>query len=136
MYLIDTDVVASYLVASYLNGRPDAVVLLRSLLPGGIAISVITFGEVFEGIYYGRNPAQFAAVFRRFLHGASVLEVDRMVARRFARLRGDLRRGGQLIGDADFLIAATALCYGLTLVTRNTRHVSRIPSLALHPLSP
>lgn len=130
MYLVDTDI-----IASYLNGRPDAVALLRSLLPDGISISVVTFGEVFEGIYYGRSPAQHAAVFRRFLHGVSALDVDRMVARRFARTRGELRRAGQLIGDADLMIAATALYYDLTLVTRNTRHFGRIPGLALHSSS-
>ncbi len=92
MYLVDTEI-----AASYLNGRPDAVALLRNLLSSGIAISVISFGEVFEGIYFGRNPAQHAAVFRRFLHGVRVLDVDWRVARRFARIRGELRRSGQLI---------------------------------------
>jgi len=83
MYLVDTDV-----VASYLNGRPDAMTLLGVLLADGLAISAITYGEIFEGIYYGRDPGQNAAVFRRFLHGVNVLEVNRGVARRFARIRG------------------------------------------------
>ncbi|MDQ2810105.1 MAG: type II toxin-antitoxin system VapC family toxin [Chloroflexota bacterium] len=36
-----------------------------------------------------------------------------------------------LIGDADTLIAATALHHDLTLVTGNRRHFSRIPNLTL-----
>lgn len=131
MYLVDTDI-----VASYLNGRPDAVALLRNCLPAGIAISVITFGEVFEGIYYGQHPAQHAAVFRRFLHGVTVLDVDRRVARRFARIRGELRRNGQLIPDADLLIAATALCHDLTIITRNIRHFQRVSALKLYSAPP
>ena len=44
-YLIDSD-----WVADYLRGRPDAVALLPTL--DGRAISLITFGEIYEGIYY------------------------------------------------------------------------------------
>jgi tRNA(fMet)-specific endonuclease VapC len=131
VYLVDTDV-----VASYLKGRDDAVALLSSLLSAGLAISVVTFGEVFEGIYFGRDPSKHAAEFRRFLHGARVLDVNRGVARRFARIRGDLRQRGQLIGDPDLLIAATALHYDLELLTRNLRHFQRIPELKVFPPQP
>jgi predicted nucleic acid-binding protein len=44
-YLVDTD-----RVASYLNGRPDAIDLLASLLHEGLAISLITYGEIYDGI--------------------------------------------------------------------------------------
>ena len=57
---------------------------------------------------------------------------DRTILKRFARLRGQLRAQGQLIGDLDLLIAATALYYDLTLVTHNTRHFSRITDLKLY----
>ena len=50
----------------------------------------------------------------------------------FAHIRGELRARGQIIGDADILIAATALDNDLTLVTQNTRHFSRIPNLRLY----
>ncbi len=48
---------------------------------------------------------------------------------RFARIRGDLRQRGQLIGDPDILIATTALYYDLILLTRNKKHYQRIPLL-------
>lgn len=51
---------------------------------------------------------------------------------RFAGIRGDLRRRGQLIPDLDLLIAATALHHDLTLLTRNVRHFDRIPELRLY----
>jgi tRNA(fMet)-specific endonuclease VapC len=51
---------------------------------------------------------------------------------RFARVRGELRRAGMIIGDFDLLIAATALHHKLTVVTRNVRHFQRIPELALY----
>lgn len=54
--------------------------------------------------------------------------------RRFALLRGELRGRGQLIGDPDILIAATALHRDLTLLTRNHRHFTptRFPALTLY----
>ena len=43
----------------------------------------------------------------------------------------DLRTVGQLIEDADLLIAAIALVNDLTLVTHNTSHFSRVADLQL-----
>jgi tRNA(fMet)-specific endonuclease VapC len=52
--------------------------------------------------------------------------------KRFARIRGQLRRQGLTVQDPDLLIAATALTHQLTLVTRNLRHFRRIPDLMIH----
>lgn len=126
-YLVDSDV-----VADVLTGQPAATALLRGLARAALAISLITYGEVYEGIYYGRDSRTAEAVFRRFLRGVTVLPLSRAIMRRYARERGDLRAKGQLIGDPDILIAATALEHGLTLVTRNRRHFQRIPQLVMH----
>lgn len=58
-----------------------------------------------------------------------ILPLNRSIMQRFARIRGDLRRKGQIIGDPDILIAATALYHNLTLLTRNRKHYGRIPML-------
>jgi tRNA(fMet)-specific endonuclease VapC len=54
---------------------------------------------------------------------------DRASAERYAELRADLQRQGQLIGGHDMQIAAIALVHGLILVTHNTREFSRVPGL-------
>jgi tRNA(fMet)-specific endonuclease VapC len=128
-YLIDTD-----WVASYLNGRADAIQLLNSVAPSGIAISLITYGEIYDGIYHGKTPKAAERGFLQFLRTATVLPLNRSIMKRFAQVRGDLRRAGQTIADTDVLIGATALHYQLELVTRNVRHFQRIPQLKLyHP---
>jgi tRNA(fMet)-specific endonuclease VapC len=127
-YLVDSD-----WVADGLKGHTRAVQLLTQLAPHGLAISLITYGEIYEGIYYGRDPRAAEQVFRRFLRQVSVLPLNKLIMKRFATVRGQLRQQGQLVSDDDLLIAATALYHGLTLVTRNIRHFSRIPGLALHP---
>lgn len=126
-YLLDTD-----RAADYLKGRPDAVELLESLAGDGIGISLVTYGELWEGVAYGRDPNQNARKLRAFLRLADTVGLNQGIMRRFSSIRGQLRREGQLIGDFDTLIAATALHYDLVLVTRNLRHFDRIPDLKVH----
>jgi predicted nucleic acid-binding protein len=127
-YLIDTD-----WIVDWLKGTAAATTLLQSLATSGaFAISIISYGEVYEGIYCGTNPAAYEGVFRSFLRGVTVLPLSRATMQEFARTRGQLRQGGNLIPDADLLIAATALQRNLTLVTRNKRHFARVPGLVLH----
>lgn len=126
-YLVDTD-----WVVEYLKGRAPAVQMLPALRHAGLAISLITYGEIYEGIYAGQDPGRHEAVFLRFLRRAQVLPLNRTILRRFAHLRATLRAQGQLIGDLDLLIAATALHHDLILMTHNTRHFNRIPDLKLY----
>jgi tRNA(fMet)-specific endonuclease VapC len=129
-FLIDTDY-----VADFLKGRPDAMLLLRSLPREQIAISVITFGEVIEGITFGQDRRRHEQGFRQFLRIADVLPLNRATMRRFASIRGALRAQGDLIPDMDLLIGATAIATNRTLVTRNRRHFNRLQAygLTLHP---
>lgn len=127
-YLIDTD----WLI-DYLKGKPLAGQLMDTLVHEGIAIGLITYGEILEGIYYGKDPKRQEQAFRSFLRVAPILPLAESCLERFANIRGGLRSRGQLIGDADILIAATALDYDLTLVTQNHNHFQRIPNLKLYP---
>jgi tRNA(fMet)-specific endonuclease VapC len=133
-YLVDSDY-----VVDYLKGRSPATHLLDRLFTKGLAISIITFAEVYEGIYYGYQPKHYAAVFRRFLQGVSVIGISRPVARQFAIIRGQLRKtpqGKNLVNpkdNYDLFIAATALHHNLTLITRNTKDYERIPDLKFYP---
>lgn len=126
-YLIDTDV-----VADWLNSRPATLHMLPTLQTEGLAISLITYGEVYDGIFSGRDSRAAEQAFRRFLRGTTVLPLTRTIMKRFARIRGQLRRQGLTVQDPDLLIAATALTHEMTLVTRNVRHFLRIPDLAIH----
>lgn len=57
------------------------------------------------------------------------LEFTPDVARAAATLRRHLRKQGQLLGDFDILIAATALHHEAPLVTENVEHFRRVPGL-------
>jgi predicted nucleic acid-binding protein len=47
LYLIDTD-----WVIHYLNGHKEIVQKLKSLKKEGLALSVISLAELYEGVYY------------------------------------------------------------------------------------
>jgi tRNA(fMet)-specific endonuclease VapC len=62
---------------------------------------------------------------------SSVLPVDDAVADRASTIYADLASRGELIGDADILIAATALVHAMGLVTNNVKHFRRITGLEI-----
>ena len=126
-YLVETD-----RAADWLNGQTEALELLKSLAADGLAISLISLGELYEGIYFGRDPVRDERGLRSFLRFVDVLPLNQSIIKRFARIRGELRRQGQLIGDPDILIGATALYHGLIVITRNTRHFARIPGINIY----
>lgn len=125
-YLVDSD----WLIDAFL-GIPTAVNRLAQLRDDGLAVSIVTYGELFEGALGAPGPTTELARFRRFLARLALLGLDDATIERFARLRADLRRRGELIPDLDLLIAATATQHDLTLLTRNVRHFHRIPELRL-----
>ena len=125
--LVDSD-----LTISGLNGRPSAVKLWTDLADQGLAVSVMTLGEAMDGAYGSVDPAEKIAAMWLFLSGIRILDVTQPIADDFAKLRSSLRRQGNLIPDLDLLIAATARVHELTLLTRNLRHVERVPELKLY----
>jgi predicted nucleic acid-binding protein len=128
-YLIDSNC-----VILYLNGDPDIMSLLQRVRPDGLRISVVTYMEAFQGIERSTTTAETVAGFWAFLAVTPILPLSLPVARRCARLRETLRQRGRRVRsrDLDLIIAATALGYGLTLVTRNVQDSADVPGLAVH----
>ena len=126
MYLIDTD-----WVIDYLDGDDEVVRRVKQLLPSGIGISVVSLAELFEGVAYSRNPVASESLLRIFLDDLDVVPLDEDVCRLFGVERGRLRSTGTMIGDFDLLIGCTAKLHGLTVLTNNVRHFTRIPELGV-----
>jgi tRNA(fMet)-specific endonuclease VapC len=125
-YLVDTD-----WVIDHLNQIERVVNRLRELRPQGLALSIASLAELYEGVHYSRDPEQSQQALDAFLEDVTVLGIDEEICKIFGRERGRLRRQGQLIGDLDLLIAATCVHYGLILLTNNRRHFDRIEGLPI-----
>ena len=128
-YLIDTD-----WVIHYLHAHPGIVTRLDELQPQGLALSIISLAELYEGVYYSRDPEGDEQDLNNFLRGVTVLGLDTDIAKIFGRERGRLRAAGTLIGDLDLLIGATALHHNLTLLTNNRSHFERIDGLRMESI--
>jgi len=94
----------------------------------GLFLSVLTLGELRKGVVAKRRTDPAAAdrlgswvdsIETTF--SDRVLSIDAAAARRWGELSA-----GRSLPVIDTLIAATALRYGLTLVTRNTRDFESI----------
>jgi tRNA(fMet)-specific endonuclease VapC len=125
-YLVDTD-----WVIQYLRGDPAIVSRLGELEPHGLGLSIISLAELWEGVFYSRDPDGAGQDLADFLRGVTVLGIDADIAQRFGRERGRLRGAGMMIGDFDLLIGATAVHHNLTVLTNNRSHFERIDGLAM-----
>jgi tRNA(fMet)-specific endonuclease VapC len=125
-YLLDTD-----WVIHYLNGHPGIVERVDRLRAQGLALSVISLAELYEGVYHSTNPEGNERALNDFLADVEVIGVDEAICQRFGRERGNLRKQKRVVGDFDLLIAATCLHSGFTLLTNNRRHFEQVAGLAM-----
>lgn len=124
MRLLDTCFLI-HLQREWIHNKPGpATRYLQRHAGDEFGVSVIAALEFLEGY---QNPADG----ERFLDPFPQLAVTSQIARIGSRIRRDLRQKGEMIGDFDILIAATALDGGQVLITDNTRHFERVQGLAV-----
>ena len=76
-YLIDTD-----WVIDHLKGEERVVKQLEELASEGVAISVISLAEIYEGVYHSRDPAKSQRLLDEFLApDLDVIIVDQEICR-------------------------------------------------------
>ena len=128
-YLIDTDWLIDHLAQA-----PAAEALLSELAAEGVAISIISYMEAYQGTLRSPDLADAQAKLQALANTVPVLPLSIAVAQRCARRREALRARGRRVRPRalDLLIAATALEYQLTLVTRNVDDYRDIPDLELY----
>jgi tRNA(fMet)-specific endonuclease VapC len=123
--LLDTDILSAILRQS-----PAANARARDYLRehGRFTLSVITRYEILRRLK-AKNAARQQEAFERFCTANILLPLSEAVVVRASEIYAGLYRRGALIGDADILIAATALVEGYSLATNNERHFGRIKGL-------
>ncbi len=125
-YLLDTNIIIYWLKG---NQQIENSVLAVGL--ENVSYSIITKAELYFGAY---NSSQVAGNLQNITLISSkllMLPFDDQAAQQFGQIKATLKQKGQLILDADLMIAAIALAHNFTLVTNNTKHFSRISDLLL-----
>ncbi len=125
-YSLDTDV-----VIELLRGDRKIIRKIKSLEKGtAISITGLTVYELYKGIVYiGDEKRELEA--ENFMSSVEILQMDLKAEKKAAEIYADLRKRGEILNDADLLIAATVMVNNSTLVTNNTGHFKRIKDLRL-----
>lgn len=124
-FLIDTNICSAYI-------KGDRVVWSRFLQhAGGMALSVITVGELWTWAKRTKTRPQARVAIAELIELLDVIEIDFQVALRFGELRAQMLDAGTPMPDMDAMIAATALFHNLTLVTHNTIDFQSVAGLQL-----
>jgi tRNA(fMet)-specific endonuclease VapC len=126
-YLLDTS------ICIYIRRKRPVDILERfkTLEPGDVGISVITYGELAYGARKSAEPEQAQAGLQRLIELVPVLPLPEDAGRAYGAIRAALAASGSPIGPNDLWIAAHALASRLALVTSNEREFKRVKGLKL-----
>jgi predicted nucleic acid-binding protein len=133
-YLLDTNVISETVKA-----KPDKAVayFLRETPVDALYISVLTIGEITKGVEkldYNMARKQVLSIWLEndllsFFSGR-IIPINKDIAHKWGIICAALKNATPVI---DSLLAATALCNNLTLVTRNTKDFKNFPIEVLNP---
>ena len=123
--LLDTDT-----LSLFLRNQPKVMSVASDYLKfhSGFSFSVMTHFEILRGLKVKNAQSQIAK-FGLICSQSRELGLTNGVVERASQIYADLYKHGKIIGDADILIAATALENNLPVVTNNESHFNRILDL-------
>lgn len=125
--MLDTNI-----ISAILKGNMQVITFAEKYLQNqeAFVLSAITYYEITRGLLLLKNQRKMDA-FMEFISTCILIFPDKTIFDRAANIYVDLADEGNLIEDADILIAATALENDLILVTDNEKHFSRIKGLII-----
>jgi len=125
--LLDTDTISFFLrsQSKVISNASDYLKFHK-----GFTYSIITRFEILRGLM-AKNAQRQITGFGLICLQSREINLSAEIINRASEIYADLYKRGQLIGDADILIAATALENNLTIVTNNENHFNRISGLQI-----
>lgn len=129
MYLLDTNI-----LSELIKKNPNQYLLIhlrskssQSLFTSSICVMELRFGSALRKDF----STFWQKINKEILSRVNIIpfgENDAIIA---GDILSEMRKAGQSIGLEDVFIAATALTHKFIMITANTRHFSRIRSLAV-----
>ena len=117
--------------SAFMRGRQEIKQALQ--FADSIAVNPIVLGELEAGFRYGRHFEKNRNTFRQFLSSprVHVVSMDEETAERYAVILNGLWMIGRPIPTNDLWIAASAMQYGLTILTTDV-HFTHIAQVLVH----
>jgi len=124
-YMMDTD------TCIYLKNRrpPEIAERFRILQRGEVVMSMITYGELYNGAMKSRESEAALKNLQLLSERLPIQPMSVEVAKNYGIIRSTLEKQGNKIGGNDLWIAAHALTLNLIIITNNTGEFERVPGL-------
>lgn len=123
-YLLDTNV-----LTSMFKNQHGIRERIKAEGFSSCAVSELTLAELYVGMYKGKDERQRKEV--DYVKSHFQILPDSEAIETYAKIRAELELKGQKIDTIDCLIGSTALVYGLSIVTHNSKHFDRIPGIEI-----
>lgn len=125
-FLLDTNCISELV---RLQPEPSVVAWFKKQQEVSLYLSVLTIGEIRKGLETLHRTKRKKGLESwleelKIRFASRILAVEAAVAERWGVLSAQARSRGQALSVVDGLLAATALHYHLTIVTRNTQDFS------------
>jgi tRNA(fMet)-specific endonuclease VapC len=95
-----------------------------------LTINIISYYEILRGLKDLGNQEKLKN-FEDFIQENELVLIRKDTAEKAAEIYADLKKDGNLIEDADILMAAIAIVDDLILITNNTSHFDRVEGLII-----
>jgi tRNA(fMet)-specific endonuclease VapC len=95
-----------------------------------LTINIISYYEILRGLKDLGNKEKIER-FEDFIRENELISIRKETVEKAAEIYAYLKKEGNLIEDADILMAATAIVEELVLITNNIRHFKRVKDLKL-----
>jgi len=113
---------------AFLKGHPEIKQTIQKA--DEINLNPVVVGELLAGFMKGRRAAQNREILQEFMGSPRVrlMAIDEETSERYAAIFNYLREKGTPIPTNDLWIAATAMQFGLRVVTTD-RHFQQVPQV-------
>jgi predicted nucleic acid-binding protein len=120
------------ILIAFLKGEQNVVVKVEEYLEEfeKLTLSIIAYYEILRGLKYLGNESKLTS-FKELMDKSEIITLDIEITDIASEIYAELMRRGELIEDADILIAASCMVKGMVLVTDNEEHFRRIEKLEI-----
>lgn len=125
-YLLDTDT-----LIYWLKGNQQIEKMAINIGLNQLSYSIISYAELCYGAYNSQQKDKNLQAVQLIQQKLSLVDFNIQSAQLFGMIKSELKQQGNIIMDADIMIASIAMAHNLTLVTNNENHFKRIANLKI-----